>query len=44
MTVWVVIAKIMIVAVFGAAAVLLGGRVVTLVFKLAERTRARDGS
>ncbi len=42
MTVWVVIAKIMIVAVFGAAAVLLGGRVVTLVFKLAERTRATE--
>jgi len=41
-TVWVVIAKIMIVAVFGAAAVLLGGRVVTLVFKLAERTRATE--
>jgi hypothetical protein len=38
----VVIAKIMIVAVFGAAAVLLGGRVVTLVFKLAERTRATE--
>ena len=42
MTVWVVIAKIMIVAAFGAAAVLLGGRVVTLVFKLAERTRATE--
>jgi hypothetical protein len=41
-TVWVVIAKIMIVAVCGAAAVLLGGRVVTLVFKLAERTRATE--
>ena len=49
MTVLLVIAKIVIVLALGAVAVLLGGRAVTRVFRLAERTRAtvaalrRDG-
>jgi hypothetical protein len=37
-----VIAKIVIVVALGAAAVLLGGRVVNRVFRLAERTRATE--
>lgn len=40
MTVLLVIAKIVIVLALGAVAVLLGGRAVTRVFRLAERTRA----
>ena len=37
-----VIAKVLIVAVLGAAAVLLGGRLVNRVFRLAERARASE--
>ena len=42
MTVLLVIAKIVIVLALGAVAVLLGGRAVTRVFRLAERTRATE--
>lgn len=42
MTVWLVVAKAAIVLVLAAAAVLLGGRVVTRVFRFAERTRAAE--
>lgn len=42
MTFWLLIAKVAIVAVLGAAAVLWGGNVVTRVFRLAERTRATE--
>lgn len=42
MIVWLVIAKVVIVAALGAAAVLLGGLVVNRVFTLAEKTRATE--
>jgi len=42
MIVWLFVAKALIVAVFGATAVLLGGRVVTRVFTVAERARASE--
>ena len=42
MTVALVIAKVLIVGVLGAVAMLLGGRVVTRVFQVAERARATE--
>ncbi len=42
MIILLVIAKVLIVAALGAAAVLLGGRVVTRVFSMAEKTRATE--
>lgn len=41
-TFWLIVAKAVIVAAFAAIAVLAGGRVVTTVFRLAERSRATE--